>query len=220
MIGTLDHLKGAEPVMGNEPLAPIDECGCGDIGYLTTRTVPIDLAHGAGKVHNVPVYHCRAASCDEYTLPPAVARRLETIAEKMEETGALDEAFSWTLEPDDVISYDPSKNAAQTSLIQGFTLRFAGREYEDAETVFVVPSVAVFFRSKLDKTEHYVLRYEPELSSTERLFSLSKFYVDEPALAEEVFEDWAQGGGQGKELGVIRMDDVEDILADEFGDTY
>jgi len=203
--------------MGNEPLAPIDECGCGDVGYLTTRTIPIDLIHGAGKVHNVPVYHCRTANCEEYSLPAGVARRLETIAERMEQNGTLDETFSWGLEGEDAIV--PGNNAALTSLMQSFTLRFVGREYEDAATVCVIPAVAVFLRSKLDTSEHYVLRYEPELSTTERLFSLSKFYVDEQAMVEEIFEAWARGEGEGKELGVVKMDEVDDILADEFGES-
>ncbi|MCO5386865.1 MAG: hypothetical protein NHB14_15105 [Desulfosporosinus sp.] len=78
-----------------EIIEPIDMCGCGDMGYLTAKTIPIDLAHGPGRVANVPVYHCRAASCQEYTLPSLVSRRLEVIAEQMEEERIKETAYTW-----------------------------------------------------------------------------------------------------------------------------
>jgi hypothetical protein len=193
---------------------PIDTCGCGDIGYLTTRTIPIDLAHGVGHIDNVPVYHCQNVSCTEYTLPSAVSRRLEDIAEKMEKDLVLKAVYAWSSRPDEP---QLSLNHQQI-ILEAFTLKFNNRVYDDARVIFVVPGEAIFFQSNLEDTEFYVLRYEENSSNTDGIwFSFLKFYYDEPDLTYENFIEWSEDGYL-KEIGTISLDEVEDILVDEFGD--
>ncbi|MDQ7096094.1 hypothetical protein REC12_21080 [Desulfosporosinus sp. PR] len=197
-----------------DPMDPIDVCGCGDIGYLTTRKIPIDLAHGVGYIDNVPVYHCQATSCQEYTLPPEVSRRLEDIAEEMERTQTLKATYTGTSPRE---SSSGLQNHQQT-LLEAFTLKFRNRVYEDAQVIFVVPGEAVFLQSTLENSEFYVLRYEDDNSGASGLwFSLSKFYYEEPNLTYEDFLDWSESG-YIKEIGRVVIDDVEDTLIDEFGD--
>lgn len=208
-------------------LEPVDVCGCGDEGFLTTRTVPVDLIHGVGQIHNVPVYHCRSSLCKEYSLPLQVSRRLDELAEEMEESQVLEKDFSWPSEDEESTFSRPQTgiqtrsigdtDANQRSLVQAFTLQFANREYEDARVVLVIPGEAVFFQSTLDETEHYLLRYEPETGKPGIWFSFSKFYQYDPAesLTNRLEED---SGEYIKELGVLALDEVDDSLLDEFGD--
>lgn len=197
-----------------EILEPLDTCGCGDVGYLTVRTLPIDLAQGAGRIHRVPVYHCKDESCTEYTIPPAVARRLDELAENMEASGARELQFSWNQ------SDSPSEQtpADQSALLQAFTFQFASREYEDARVILVVPGECVFFQSRIDATEYYILRYEPEEETKEIWFSFAKFYWEEPVLEYDKFLTWSEDG-YVKELGRITKDEIDDLLEDEFGST-
>jgi hypothetical protein len=67
--------------MSNDFLEPVDYCGCGDIGYLTTRSLNMDLIQGPVKINKVPVYHCRTAACPEYKIPLKAAHRLDELAE-------------------------------------------------------------------------------------------------------------------------------------------
>ncbi|WP_407308564.1 hypothetical protein [Desulfosporosinus sp. SB140] len=197
-----------------DSIDPIDTCGCGDIGYLTTRTIPIDLAHGVGHIDNVPVYHCQAASCEEYTLPPLVSRRLEDIAEEMEKTLALKAVYAWAS------SQEESKGLQnhQQTILEAFTFKFTNRVYEDAQVIFVVPGEAIFLQSTLENTEFYIIRYEDDNSENNGLwFSFLKFYFEEPNLTYEDFLDWSESG-YVKEIGRVVLDDVEDILIDEFGE--
>lgn len=196
-------------------LEPIDTCGCGDTGYLTTRTIPIDLAHGVGKIHHVPVYHCKSDSCPEYTIPPEVSRYLEDLAEKMEAALLTEIEYDGKSAPD--VQNNLAKKNAQLSLVQAFTLKFINREYEDTHVTFVIPGEAIFFQNIIDKTENYVLRYQPDLNRNTILFSLAKFYYDVPNLTYENFLDWSQDG-HVKELAVLSLDEVEDALLDEFGE--
>ena len=201
-------------------LQPVDVCGCGDEGFLTTRTIPVDLIHGVGQVRNVPVYHCRSPLCTEYTLPLEVSRRLDELAEEMEDKEILEQDFAWPSErqanaPTDAPA--PAQEAnTEHSLVQAFTLQFANREYEDARVVLVIPGEAVFFQSTIDKSEHYVLRHEPEAGKPGIWFSFSKFYQDDPTIAltdhlEENSNEYI------KELGLLGLEEVEDSLLDEFG---
>lgn len=204
----------------NKPiLDPVDACGCGDEGYLTTWTIPIDLAHGVGRITNVPVYHCRNQSCPEYNLPQAVSRRLDELAEQMEEVNSLEQAFSW--ETDEEPSLDPLKQADQASaLIQAFTLRLVNREFEDARVALVIPGQAVFLQSKSDQTEYYALQYLPGYTSPGNWFSFSKFYHEGSgltALTADQFESFADDG-LTKELAVLEMQEVDDTLSDHFGE--
>ena len=187
-------------------LDPSDTCGCGDTGYLTVKTVPIDLAHGVGYVKKVPVYLCRSQSCNDFTLPQAVARRLEDIAEEMEKSGAEEVVFSW-------FSGDATAQAHR----QAFTLQFNCREYEDARVVLVVPGQAVFLQSTTEPSEYYLLHYEENYNTEGTWFSFIKFYYDEPGFSYEEFLDWAEDGYL-KELGCLSMDEVEDALVSELGE--
>ncbi len=197
-----------------EILEPLDTCGCGDVGYLAVHTLPIDLAQGVGKIHRVPVYHCKDESCREYTIPAAVARRLEELAEGMEASDVRELEFTWNQ------GNSPSEQtpADQSALLQAFTLQFVSQEYEDARVILVVTGKCVFFQSKLDAAEHYLLRYEPEDKAKEIWFSFSKFYWEEPVLEYEKFLAWSEDG-YVKELGRITKDEIEDLLEDEFGST-
>ncbi len=205
--------------MFNQPIEPIDTCGCSDTGYLTTRTIPIDLAHGVGQIENVPVYHCRSSACEEFTLPTVVARRIDEIAEQMEETKLDKFVFTWVNHPEpslDPLS-DTSIDSIQEVHIQAFTLQFVGREYEDAHVILVVPGQSIFLKSMLEDTEYYLLRYEAEIRTEGTWFSFYKFYYDEPDFTYEDFLEWSEEGHL-KEIGRITMDEVEEALADEFGE--
>lgn len=195
-----------------EVFEPVDTCGCGDVGYLTIRSLPIDLAQGVGKIHRVPVYHCKDESCREYTIPSAVARRLDELAEDMESSGVHELEFTWKK------GSSPSEQtpADQKALLQAFTLQFVSQEYEDARVVLVVPGECVFFQSNIDPTEHYLLRYEPEEKTKEIWFSFSKFYWEEPLLEYEAFLAWSEDGFV-KELGRITKDEIAELIEDEFG---
>lgn len=207
----------------DELIEPTDTCGCGDIGYLTTRSIPVDLAHGVGHVDNVPVYHCRSNSCQEFTLPLVVSRRLEVIAEQMEETKATEITYTWNnkqestpnplSKPDDL---GPNHNNDQLPL-QAFTLQFVNRQYEDAQVVQIVSGEAIFFQSKLDETEYYLLRYEEDSRAEGIWFSFSKFYYEEPDFNYDDFLEWSKDGHL-KELGTVTLEDVEGTLIDEFGE--
>jgi len=199
----------------DQTLEPEGTCGCGDTGYLTTRTVPVDLVHGVGHIVNVPIYHCRSKSCQEFTLPAIVARRLDTIAEEMENTQATEAIYTWIAHRDQ--SLDPLQRANDQTSLQAFTLQFGGREYADAHVVVIVPGQAIFFRSTLEETEYYLLRYEEDRRSEEMWFSFLKFYYHEPELIYEDFLEWSEDGHL-KEIGRISLDEVEDTLTDEFGE--
>jgi len=199
----------------DQTLDPIDTCGCGDTGYLTTRRVPVDLVHGVGHIENVPIYHCRSKNCPEFTLPPIVARRVDTIAEEMESTALTESVFSWVAPPNQ--TFDPLLRANDQSHLQAFTLQFSGREYADAHVVLVAPGQAVFFQSTIEETEYYLLRLEEDKRSEEIWFSFLKFYSDEAFLTFENFLEWSEDGHL-KEIGRITLDEVEDALIDEFGE--
>ncbi|WP_291352164.1 hypothetical protein [Desulfosporosinus sp.] len=206
-----------------ETIEPIDTCGCGDIGYLTARTVPIDLAHGVGRVDNVPVYHCRSTYCQEFTLPSMVSRRLEAIAEEMEVAQTTETTYTWENKP--ITATGPIPKPAHAPVpeindqipLQTFTLQFVNRQYEDARVVQIVPGQAIFFQSKLEETEYYLLRYEEDTGTEGTWFSFSKFYYEEPDFTYLDFLEWSEDGYL-KELGRITLDEAEDLLIDEFGD--
>lgn len=194
--------------MLNDTLSPVDQCGCGDTGYLTSRTLPIALDHGAGKVINVPVYSCGNSMCDEYRIPSAVASRLDELAEKMEEKKMFSITFSWGASPEDTLGY-------QDSLSQGFIWKFQNRSYEDARVLFVIDGDTLVLQSKLDPTEYYLLKRLEE-SKEGVFFSFSKFIEEDEELTYEkyiVLEPSFQ-----KELGVVKMEEVEDMLREEFGE--
>ncbi|ACL21148.1 hypothetical protein Dhaf_3125 [Desulfitobacterium hafniense DCB-2] len=194
--------------MLNDTLSPVDQCGCGDTGYLNSRTLPIALDHGAGKVINVPVYSCGSSMCDEYRIPSAVASRLDELAEEMEAKGILSMAFSWGASQEDTLGY-------QDSLSQGFIWKFQNRSYEDARVLFVIDGDTLVLQSKLDPTEYYLLKRLEE-SKEGVFFSFSKFIEEDEELTYEkyiVLEPSFQ-----KELGVVKMEEVEDMLREEFGE--
>lgn len=195
--------------MFNESLSPVDTCGCGDTGYLTSRALPIALDHGPGKVLNVPVYSCGNSMCDEYTIPSLVASRLDVIAEEMEQTQQLTQEFSWkSLESDKAID-------ATTALIQAFTWKFLHRVYEDAQVVLVIPGDTILLQSRIDPTEYFTLKHVSE-AENEVLFNFSKFYEDDPELTYEKYLELEPQFS--KELGALKMDEVEDELVEEFGE--
>ncbi|SPF50764.1 conserved hypothetical protein [Candidatus Desulfosporosinus infrequens] len=201
--------------MFDQTIDPIDSCGCGDTGYLTTRTVPIDLVHGVGRIDNVPVYHCRSTACQEFTLPSIVARRLEDIAEEMEKVQSTEGVYTWESHPEQ--SLDPLRRKNEQTHLQAFTLQFASREYADAHVVLIVPGLAIFFQSTIDASEYYLLRYEAETRQDGLWFSFLKFYYEEPELTYEDFLEWSEDEHL-KVIGLIAFDEVEDTLIDEFGD--
>lgn len=200
--------------MFDQTIEPIDTCGCGDTGYLTTRTVPVDLVHGVGHIENVPIYHCRSKDCQEFTLPSIVARRLDDIAGEMENTLAKEAIYSWVASGEQ--SLDPLLANNQTHL-QAFTLQFGSREYADAQVALIVPGQAIFFQSTLEETEYYLLRYEEDSRTEGIWFSFLKFYYEEPELTYENFLEWSENGHL-KEIGRVSLDEVEDTLTDEFGE--
>jgi len=199
----------------DQTIDPIDSCGCGDTGYLTSRSVPIDLSHGVGRVDNVPVYHCRSSACQEFTLPQIVSRRLEDIAEEMEKIQATEAVYSWDFQLQQ--SLDPLQRTNALTHLQAFTLQFGNRKYADAQVSLIVPGQAIFFQSALEDTEYYLLRYEADTRTDGVWFSFLKFYYEEPELTYEKFLEWSENGHL-KELGRITLDEVEDTLVDEFGD--
>ncbi len=206
----------------DETIEPIDTCGCGDIGYLTARTVPIDLAHGVGHVNNVPVYHCRSNSCQQFTLPSLVSRRLDSIAEELEETKTTETIYSFKNDQERnqgayTPTLDPLRRTNDQTHIEAFTFQFANRQYEDARVVQIVPGEAIFFQSKFEETEYYLLRYEEDNRTEGKWFSFLKFYYEEPDLTYQDFLEWSEDGHL-KELGRITLDEVEDMLIDEFGE--
>ncbi|HEY8911634.1 MAG TPA: hypothetical protein VIM51_15395 [Desulfosporosinus sp.] len=201
--------------MFDQTIDPIDSCGCGDTGYLTTRTVPIDLVHGVGRIDNVPVYHCRSTTCQEFTLPPIVSRRIETIAEEMENFHTTEAIYTWESHQEQ--SLDPLQRTNEQTNLQAFTLQFGSRKYTDARVVLIVPGQAIFFHSTLEDTEYYLLRYESEARTDGIWFSFLKFYYEEPELTYEDFLEWSEDGHL-KEIGRISLDEVEDTLMDEFGE--
>ncbi|WP_072773953.1 hypothetical protein [Desulfitobacterium chlororespirans] len=192
----------------NDTLSPVDQCGCGDTGYLTSRTLPIALDHGAGKVINVPVYSCGSSMCDEYRIPSAVASRLDELAEEMEAKGVLVMAFSWEASPEDTLGY-------QDSLSQGFIWKFQNRSYEDARVLFVINGDTLVLQSKLDPTEYYLLKRLEE-SKDGVFFSFSKFIEEDEELTYEKYIELEPSFQ--KELGVVKMEEVEDMLSEEFGE--
>ncbi|MDP4128458.1 MAG: hypothetical protein Q8912_16190 [Bacillota bacterium] len=202
--------------MFDQTIEPIDTCGCGDIGYLTTRTIPIDLNHGVGYIDKVPVYNCRSTNCTEYTLPSIVSRRLEVIAEQMEESLSTEAVYTWETHQAPS-SMDPFKLTSNQSLLQAFTLQFSNREYADAHVVLIVPGQAIFFRSTLEDDEYYLLNYEPETHTDGTWFSFHKFYYEQPQLTYEDFIEWSNDGHL-KEIGHVILEEVEETLIDEFGD--
>lgn len=203
--------------MNKHQLEPIDLCGCGDTGYLITRTIPVDLAQGAGKIHHVPVYHCREKSCPEYNLPALVAQRIDELAEDMENLNSLETEFKWPTDEGLDNDLAPSQESL-ASLLLSFTLKFTNRHYEDAEIILVVPGQAIFCQSRLDKSEYYVFNYEPDVTSQGIWFSVSKFYFDEPELNYDDYLSWTQEGGHLKELGLLNQEEIEEYLTDEFGE--
>lgn len=207
--------KGVVDLFPKNILQPLDTCGCGDVGYLTLRTLPIDLAQGVGKIHRVPIYHCKDEFCTEYTIPSAVAIRLEELAEGMEASGVRELDFTWNQGNSSSSGQTP---ADHSTLLQAFTLQFGGQKYEDARVVLVVPGECVFFQSRIDPSEYYLLRYEPQEKAKEIWFSFSKFYWEHPVLEYEDFLAWSEDGYL-KELGRITKDEIEDLLEDEFGST-
>ncbi|MDR3271753.1 MAG: hypothetical protein LBT32_09660 [Peptococcaceae bacterium] len=188
-------------------LPPMDACGCGDIGYLKTKTIPVDLTFGVGQVLAVPVYRCRSAECASYTLPDTVLRRLEEIAEEMQETEVLERTFAWEDIPDAL---------QQNAILQAFTFSFMGQEYEDIVPIDLIPAEAVFFQSLRDPTEYYILKYEEERTKAEPAFSFCKFYYDE-AFSIEGYLTWEADDGYLKELTVLQLSEVHDLLNEEFG---
>lgn len=200
-------------------LNPVDLCGCGDTGYLTTVTLPVDLAHGVGRIQSVPVYKCHSTSCQEYNLPEAVSRRLEDIEETMEQNIILDSVFSWFPSAEYRPSLDPLRqHEQQDSLIQAFILSFTGQEYEDAEVIGIIPSQSVYLRSKLDPTEFYLLRFEPDASPKDISFSFNKFYDNSPNYSLEKFQNQEYTDSLLKELAVLKLDEVREVFIEEFGD--
>lgn len=195
--------------MFNETLSPVDVCGCGDTGYLTSRTLPIALDRGAGKVHNVPVYSCGNSMCDEYTIPSIVASRLDVIAEEMEQAQLLVHEFSWKS-----LASDPTIDATAT-LIQAFTWKFLHRVYEDAQVVLVIPGDTILLQSRLDPTEYFTLKHVSEAENGV-LFSFSKFFSEAPELTYEMYLELEPEFT--KELGTLKMEEIEDALLEEFGE--
>jgi hypothetical protein len=199
----------------DQTIDPIDTCGCGDIGYLTTRTVPIDLVHGVGRIDNVPVYHCRSKACQEFTLPLIVSRHLEDIAEEMEKAQSTEAVYSWESHQEQ--SLDQHKRTIEQTRLQAFTLQFGGRKYEDAHVALIVPGQAIFFHSTLEDSEYYLLRYEAETRTDRIWFSFLKFYYEGPELTYEDFLECSEDGHL-KEIGRITLEELEDALIDEFGE--
>lgn len=186
-------------------LSPVDLCGCGDTGYLTTRTIPVDLIQGVGHIHRVPIYHCGNKLCDEYALPSPVVARIDDLAEIMEQKNLNALEFYW----------ENQQHTQDTlSLLEAFTWKFTRRKYEDAEVVLVIPGQSIVLQSHMDESEFYEIKYLTDAENENR-FSFLKFYSEEP-LTYEKFLDFEPT--YSKELGVLALDDVEAALVEEFGD--
>ncbi len=194
-------------------LEPTDYCGCGDVGYLTTRSLPIDLVHGVGKINHVPVYHCQIDSCPEFMIPSKVTQRLDELADKMETQNSSELEFYWKTASDNTDNLD---NTSELASLQAFILRLNNREYEDAKVILIVPEQAVIFQSSLDRTEYFILQYEPEHSLSGIWLSLSKFYCEKPDPTYGDFVNLAEEG-LSKELGVFTFNETEETLEEEFG---
>jgi len=173
------------------------------------------LLHGVGYIENVPIYHCRSKNCQEFTLPPIVSRRLDDIAEEMENTQATEAVYTWIAYGEQ--SLDPLRRANDQTHLQAFTLQFGDREYADAHVVLIVPGQAIFLQSTLEETEYYLLRYEENSCTDGIWFSFLKFYYEEPELTYEDYLEWSEDGHL-KEIGRITLDEVEDTLIGEFGE--
>lgn len=195
----------SEALKTMKELSPIDLCGCGDTGYLTQRTLPIDLAQGLGHILQVPVYHCGSELCDQYALPTPVVSRIDELAEAMEEQNLNTLEFSW----EDQVEGSPDSAA----LLEAFIWKFLNRKYEDAHVIFIVPGQSIVLRSQLDNSEYYHLEFL-EKNEKGTWFSFNKFYSDEP-LTLESFLDLEPSFS--KELGVVTLEEVEDTLLEEFG---
>lgn len=200
----------------DQTIESINTCGCGDTGYLTTRTIPIDLNHGVGYIAKVPVYHCRSTDCPKYTLPSAVSRRLEVIAEQMEEALSTEAVYTWETSSNSE-SLDPMNLPNKQALLEMFTLQFANRQYTDAHVMLIIPGQAIFLHSNLDAEEYYLLHYEPDAHTDKLWFSFFKFYYEKSELTYEDFLQWSENGHL-KELGRVTLEDVDDALIDEFGE--
>jgi hypothetical protein len=195
-------------------LEPTDFCGCGDTGYLTTRSLPIDLAHGLGKINKVPVYHCRTESCPEYVVPSNVSRRLDELAEKMETLNSIEIYFSW--ETDTNTAAESENNTNKLAYLHAFLLQLDNREYEDAKVILIIPEQAVIFQGLPDHTEYYILQYEPEQNSFDIRLSLSKFYYDKKGLTYKDYLDLVESD-LVKKLGVFTYEETEAVLEEVFG---
>ncbi|HVJ49513.1 hypothetical protein [Desulfitobacterium sp.] len=185
-------------------LSPIDLCGCGDTGYLSKRTIPIDLAQGLGHIHQVPIYHCGSKLCDQYTLPSLVVSRIDDLADIMEEKGLQSLEFYWE---------DQEGPQDFSSLVESLIGRLSNHKYEDVIVIFVLPGQSIVFQSQQDSSEFYQLKYLQK-DDKGTWFSFLKFYSEEPLTVEE-FPEYEPT--YVKELGVIAIDEVEDALNDEFG---
>ncbi|NMA69638.1 MAG: hypothetical protein GX958_09495 [Desulfitobacterium sp.] len=194
--------------MSKESLSPVDQCGCGDIGYLTSRTITVPLAHGVGKVHHVPVYSCNSSWCDEYTIPSSISSRLDDLAEKMEAQNLITADFSGP-------SLEEKKEDLLSSLIEGFIWKFKNRTYEDAQVVLIIPGEVIVLQSSIDPSEYYTLK-PLEDDKEGIIFIFEKFYAD---IKEMTYEEYLTLEPIfSKELGAMKIDEVEDALIEEFGE--
>ncbi|MDA8228108.1 MAG: hypothetical protein M0T74_10515 [Desulfitobacterium hafniense] len=201
--------------MTETKLEPIDYCGCGDIGYLAAKTLPIDLEHGVGQILNVPIYTCQARECAEYTIPESVSKRLDELAEKMEATKSLELKFTWGSGQDNK-PQNPETNELNPLLLS-FTLKFLNRNYEDAEVVNVIPGSVIILRSIPDPSEYFLLQFE-YVRAGGAWFSFSKFYYDDELSSEmDTLVDQLEMI-QTKELALLLLDEIEEVLVDEFGE--
>jgi hypothetical protein len=194
-------------------LEPTDYCGCGDIGYLTTRSLPIDLAHGAGKINKVPIYNCRTKSCQEYMIPFNVSKRLDELAEKMETLNSSEIDFSWETAAG---TSDYVNNTDELTYLHAFLLQLDNRVYEDAKVILIIPEQAVIFQGLQDHTEYHILQYEPEQNSSGIWLSLSKFYYEKKDLTYQDYQNLTESD-LVKQLGVFTYQETEAVLEDLFG---
>lgn len=194
--------------MFSETLSPVDLCGCGDTGYLTSRTVPVDLIQGVGKILNVPVYSCENRLCEEYTLPSLVASRLDELAEEMEAKNIQVLEFTWK-------SKEENSLDQTTAFLQAFTWKFHKRTYEDAHVILVIPGQTILFQSSLDPTEYFSLEHLRE-EENGIWFSFSKFYKEDTELTYEKYLEL--DSPYVKELGTLKLEEIDDALIEEFGD--
>ncbi len=208
----VEDLKCRGENMSDSTLEPTDYCGCGDIGYLTTKSLPIDLAYGVGKINKVPVYHCRTESCPEYLVSSQVSRRLDELAEKMETSNSYEIDFSWETETDPTESFNN-----ELAYFHAFLLQLDNRVYEDARVILIVPEQAAIFQGIADPTEYHILQFEPEENSSGIWLSLSKFYYEKKELTYQDFLDLAELD-LIKQLGVFTYQETEIVLEELFGD--